>query len=87
MAKQIIDRGEIGEPVRFRGRFDQGFFNDPLLPWSWRCSRELAGTGALGDLGAHTVSVAQFLMGDITAVSAQSQTIFKERPVPDFDAW
>jgi len=86
VAKQIIDRGEIGEPVRFRGRFDQGFFNDPLLPWSWRCSRDLAGTGALGDLGAHTVSVAQFLIGDITAVSAQAQTVFKERPVPDFDA-
>jgi predicted dehydrogenase len=86
VAKQIIERGEIGQPVRFRGRFDQGFFNDPALPWSWRCSRDLAGTGALGDLGAHTVSVAQFLMGDITAVSAQAQTIFKERPVPDFDA-
>ena len=39
VAKQIIDRGEIGKPIRFRGRFDQGFFNDPLLPWSWRCSR------------------------------------------------
>jgi predicted dehydrogenase len=86
VAKQIIERGEIGELARFRGRFDQGFFNDPDLPWSWRCSRELAGTGALGDLGAHAVSVAQFLMGDVTAVSAQAQTIFKERPAPDFDA-
>src|SRR6478672_5857345 len=86
VAKQIIERGEIGQAIRFRGRFDQGFFNDPSLPWSWRCSRELAGTGALGDLGAHTISVAQFLMGDVAAVSAQAQTIFKERPVPDFDA-
>src|SRR5258707_483567 len=86
VAKQIIDRGEIGELVRFRGRFDQGFFNDPSLPWSWRCSRELAGTGAVGDLGAHAVSVAQFLMGDVTAVSALAQTIFKERSVSDFDA-
>jgi predicted dehydrogenase len=86
VAKQIIDRGEIGELVRFRGRFDQGFFNDPALPWSWRCSRELAGSGALGDLGAHSVSVAQFLMGDVTAVAAQAQTIFKERPAPEFDA-
>jgi predicted dehydrogenase len=86
VAKQIIDRGEIGELVRFRGRFDQGFFNDPSLPWSWRCSRELAGSGALGDLGAHAVSVAQFLMGDVAAVSAQAQTIFKERPAPEFDA-
>jgi predicted dehydrogenase len=86
VAKQIIERGEIGELVRFRGRFDQGFFNDPALPWSWRCSRELAGTGALGDLGAHAVSIAQFLMGDVMSVAAQAQTIFKERPVPEFDA-
>ena len=85
-AKDIIQRGEIGEPIRFRGTFDQGFFNDPSLPWSWRCSRDLAGSGALGDLGAHTISVAQFLMGDIVAVSAQTQTFFKERPVPAFDA-
>jgi len=85
VAKQIIERGEIGEPIRFRGRFDQGFFNDPSLPWSWRCSRDLAGTGALGDLGAHAVSVAQFLMGDVTEVSAQSQIFFKERPVTDLD--
>src|ERR1700740_592157 len=81
VARQIIERGEIGELVRFRGRFDQGFFNDPDLPWSWRCSRGLAGSGALGDLGAHAVSVAQFLMGDIAEVSAQAPTIFKERPV------
>jgi GFO/IDH/MocA oxidoreductase family protein len=47
VAKQIIERGEIGEPVRFRGRFDQVFFNDPALPWSWRCSRELAGTSRI----------------------------------------
>src|ERR1700680_1942704 len=85
VAKQIIERGEIGELARFRGRFDQGFFNDPDLPWSWRCSRELAGTGALGDLGAHAVSVAQFLMGDVTEVSAQSQIFFKERPVAALD--
>ncbi|VDC08901.1 Inositol 2-dehydrogenase [Klebsiella pneumoniae] len=32
LAKQIIARGDIGEPVRFRGTFDQGFYNDPNLP-------------------------------------------------------
>ncbi len=65
LAKQIIARGDIGEPVRFRGTFDQGFYNDPNLPWSWRCSKTLGGSGALGDLGAHTLSVAQFLLGGI----------------------
>ncbi|WP_110649056.1 Gfo/Idh/MocA family protein [Salinicola peritrichatus] len=86
LAKQLIDAGEIGRPIRFRGTFDQGFFNDPNLPWSWRCSREGAGTGALGDLGAHVISVAQFLMGDISEVNCQAQTQITERPVPSSDA-
>tara|TARA_R110000796_G_scaffold202007_1_gene318249 strand:+ start:1864 stop:3027 length:1164 start_codon:yes stop_codon:yes gene_type:complete len=86
LAKQLIDAGEIGRPIRFRGTFDQGFFNDPDLPWSWRCSREGAGTGALGDLGAHIISVAQFLMGDLEEVNCQTQTQITERPVPSSDA-
>ncbi|PSJ21641.1 gfo/Idh/MocA family oxidoreductase [Halomonas sp. ND22Bw] len=86
LAKQLIEAGEIGRPIRFRGTFDQGFFNDPELPWSWRCSREGAGTGALGDLGAHVISVAQFLMGDIDEVNCQAQTQITERPVPSSDA-
>src|SRR5260370_24024329 len=84
VAKQIIDRGEIGELVRFRGRFDQGFFNDPSLPWSWRCSRELAGTGALGDLGAHPVSAPKFLMVDVEAAPPPSSTILQKPPDPEF---
>ncbi|WP_297111022.1 Gfo/Idh/MocA family oxidoreductase [uncultured Devosia sp.] len=83
LAKQIIDRGEIGTPMRFRGWFDQGFFNDPDLPFSWRCTRKQAGSGALGDLGSHVISVAQYLMGDIESVVAQAQTFFPTRPIPE----
>jgi predicted dehydrogenase len=82
LAKSLIDRGEIGQPMRFRGWFDQGFFNDPDLPFSWRCSRSQAGSGALGDLGSHVISVAQYLMGDIDSTIAQAQTFFPTRPVP-----
>lgn len=82
LAKKLIERGDIGEPIRFRGTFDQGFFCDPDLPWSWRCSRKEAGSGSLGDLGSHVISVAQFLMGDVERVCAQSQTLFPQRPVP-----
>lgn len=82
LARQIIDAGEIGQPIRFRGTFDQGFFNDPDLAWSWRCSRESAGTGSIGDLGAHAISIAQYLMGDFSSVCGQAQTFFAERPVP-----
>jgi len=82
LAKQLIERGDIGTPVRFRGWFDQGFFNDPEMAWSWRCSREQAGSGSLGDLGSHVVSVAQFLMGGVDSVTGQEQTFFKTRPAP-----
>jgi predicted dehydrogenase len=82
LAKQLIERGDIGRPTRFRGWFDQGFFNDPNLPWSWRCSRREAGSGALGDLGSHVVSVAQYLMGEVVEVAAQWQTFFSTRPKP-----
>ncbi|QGY31865.1 Gfo/Idh/MocA family protein [Pantoea cypripedii] len=80
LAKQMIERGDIGTPTRFRGWFDQGFFNDPELPWSWRCSREQAGSGSLGDLGSHVVSVAQYLMGPITSVIGQEQLFIDSRP-------
>lgn len=85
LAKQLIERGDIGTPVRFRGTFDQGFYNDPMLPWSWRCSKTLGGSGSLGDLGAHTLSVAQFLMGEISEVTASAQTYLCQRPVPQVD--
>lgn len=80
LAKQLIEQGAIGRPTRFRGWFDQGFFNDPDLPWSWRCSRQEAGSGALGDLGSHVISVAQYLMGEVVEVAAQAQTFFPTRP-------
>ena len=82
-ARQIIARGDIGRPTRFRAWFDQGFYNDPSLPFSWRLKRAEAGSGALGDLGSHVIAVGQYLMGDVTATIAQSQTAFKQRPVPD----
>ena len=80
-AKRLIEEGAIGKPIRFRGWFDQGFYSDPELPWSWRTSRREAGSGALGDLGSHTISVAQYLLGDFDSVIASEQTFFPDRPL------
>lgn len=80
-ARELVRSGQIGRPVRFRGWFDQGFFADPELPWSWRCSRTEAGSGALGDLGSHVVSLAQFLMDEVEAVCASEQSVIANRPV------
>ncbi len=82
LAKRLIDHGDIGTPMRFRGWFDQGFYNDPDLPFSWRLTRKEAGSGALGDLGSHVIAVAQYLMGEAESVVAAEQTFFPTRPVP-----
>jgi predicted dehydrogenase len=81
-AKQLIDSGELGEITLFRGTFDQDFLANPDVPFSWRLDRALAGTGALGDLGSHTIAFAQFLVGDIMEVCGLQATKIQERVVP-----
>ena len=82
LAKQLIDSGELGEITLFRGTFDQDFLADPDIPFSWRLDHALAGTGALGDLGSHTIAFAHFLVGDIAEVCGLRATRIKERVVP-----
>ncbi|GGN88818.1 Gfo/Idh/MocA family protein [Haloarcula pellucida] len=82
-AKNLIDAGELGEIRHFRGRYLQDWLTDPEAPWSWRNDEELAGSGALGDLGAHTVDLARFLVGDVERVSGHLRTFVEERPVED----
>ena len=81
-AQQLIAEGELGEITLFRGTFDQDFLANPEIPFSWRQDRKLAGTGALGDLGSHTISLAHFLVGDIAEVCGMNVTRIKERAVP-----
>ena len=84
-AKELIDAGEIGEIRHFRGSYLQDWLVDPDAPWEWRLDAELAGSGALGDLGAHTIDLARFLVGDraggIERVSGHLETFVDERPV------
>ena len=81
-ARQLIDSGELGEITLFRGIFDQDFLANPDVPFSWRLDHTLAGTGALGDLGSHSIAFACFLVGDIIEVCGLNATKIKERVVP-----
>ena len=81
LAKILIDDGAIGRPVQFIGSFDQGFYSDPALPHSWRVTEAEAGSGALGDLGSHIISIAQHLVGPVSSVMAQDAVVFADRPV------
>lgn len=80
-AKELIENGELGELHHFRGRYLQDWLVDPEAPWSWRNDAEMAGSGALGDLGAHTIDLARFLVGDVAEVSGHLRTFVDERPV------
>jgi len=81
-ARQLIESGELGDITLFRGTFDQDFLANPDVPFSWRLDRALAGTGALGDLGSHTIAFAQFLVGNIVEVCGVEATKIRDRVVP-----
>jgi predicted dehydrogenase len=88
-AKGLIDDGALGEIRQVRARYLQDWLVDPDAPWSWRNDAELAGSGALGDLGAHSVDLARFLVGEhageVDRVSGHLQTFTEERPVEGSD--
>lgn len=79
LIKQMIESGELGRIVSFQGEFSEDFMGDGLSPWSWRCEESHAG-GALADLGSHLLAMARYLLGDIDAVCADSQTVHPQRP-------
>src|SRR5215216_3332135 len=79
LARQMLEAGELGEIFHFRGRYLQEWIVDPDFPMVWRLSADVAGSGALGDLGAHVVDLARYLVGDIDSVSAVTKTFIEER--------
>lgn len=56
---------------------------DPTFPMVWRLDKKISGSGALGDLGAHVIDLARFLIGEPRRVSAMLKTFIKDRPLPD----
>ena len=77
-----MTRGELGELVYFRGVYDEDYMADAATPFSWRCRRDIAGFGTLGDLASHLVAAAQQMMGPIASVVADKRTVIAQRPVP-----
>ena len=80
LAKQMIEAGDIGERIyHFRARYAQDWIADENFPLVWRLQSKVAGSGALGDIGAHLIDLARFLVGEIAGVSAVSETFVKRR--------
>ncbi len=83
LAKQMIDEGKIGEIRHWRGAYLQDWIVDPNFPNLWRMRKELCGSGAHGDLNAHLIDLARYLVGEIAEVVGMSETFIKQRPLPD----
>jgi levoglucosan dehydrogenase len=86
LARKLIDEGAIGRVRNFRGTYLQDWSNDPDLPLSWRFRKDVAGSGALGDIGTHVIDFARYLTGEIEAVNALTRRYIEDRPVQEGEA-
>ncbi|MEV4945375.1 Gfo/Idh/MocA family oxidoreductase [Streptomyces sp. NPDC053755] len=81
-ARRLIADGRLGDLRHVRVTYLQDWLVDRGFPLTWRLEREHAGSGALGDLGAHAVDLAQYLAGEpLVGVSALTETFVRERPL------
>src|SRR5688500_15743129 len=84
LAKQLVDEGRLGTIRHVRAQYLQDWIVDPAFPLVWRLQKDKAGSGALGDIGAHIIDLAQHVLGSaITGVSGLTETFVKERPLPE----
>ena len=82
--RKLIDAGALGRIYHFRAVYLQEWimphYNTPMI---WRLQKSDAGSGALGDLGAHIIDLGRYLVGDVKGVSAMAKTFIEERPKAD----
>jgi len=84
LARELIAGGRLGAVRQVRAAYLGAHLVDPEFPLVWRLRAEEAGSGALGDLGAHAIDLAQYLVGDhIAGVSGLTETFVRERPLPE----
>jgi len=78
LAKQLIDEGRIGRIFHIRAVYLQDWIIDPDFPMVWRFKKELAGSGAHGDLNAHIIDLARYLVGDFDVRGKSGLEFWKE---------
>ncbi|GIK56862.1 MAG: Gfo/Idh/MocA family oxidoreductase [Chloroflexi bacterium] len=82
--RNLIDSGALGQIYHWRAVYLQEWimphYNTPHI---WRLDKKVAGSGSLGDLGAHIIDLAHYLVGDMTSVAAMTKTFIPERPLAD----
>lgn len=80
-AKRLVDEGRIGDVRHIRAQYLQDWISDPEFPLVWPLDKDAAGSGALGDIGAHIIDLAGFLTGHrLTGLTGITETFVKRRP-------
>jgi predicted dehydrogenase len=79
--RELVGDGSLGRITNIRSIFFNGYAAEPKAALSWRFNRELAGTGAMGDLLSHVVDLVQYVVGPISEVSALTSIVHAERPI------
>jgi len=84
LIRNLIDEGKLGQIYHFRAVYLQEW----IMPHYgekkiWRLDKNVAGSGAIGDLGAHIIDLAHYLVGDMTSIAANTRTFIDTRPLPD----
>jgi predicted dehydrogenase len=83
LMRELVASGRLGVIRHVRAVYLQDWITDPQFPLVWRLQKDKAGSGALGDIGAHIIDLTQYVTGKrITGVSAITETFVKERPLP-----
>jgi predicted dehydrogenase len=82
LAKQLVDDGRLGTIRQVRALYLQDWLADEDGPMTWRLDKALAGSGSLGDIGAHAIDLAEHVTGaQLTTVSGTLETFVTERPL------
>lgn len=82
LLRDLVAAGKVGTVQQVRAAYRQDWLVDPLTPLAWRLQKEHAGSGALGDIGAHIIDMTQFVTGQrIASVFGTMDTIVKRRPL------
>ena len=82
LLRDLIAEGVVGRVQQVRAAYRQDWLVDPETPLAWRLQKEHAGSGALGDIGAHIIDMTQFVTGQqVESVSGTIETIVTRRPL------
>src|SRR5690606_22651483 len=84
LAHQLVKEGRIGRIYHVRAQYLQDW-GGPDVPLLWRFKKEVAGSGAHGDLNAHIIDMARFITGDeiVEVTGSLAPTFIKERTIPE----